>query len=326
MTEEKKQENQVNGSYDLSDKDEYSHDWEKFPPFHNESWYFNFIDRPNNVFLVTRLSYHMDKKKSLVLFLLVIDGKAKIYFQEIPLEKMPVGDACWDIDTKVNYFCVKPMEQWRIKFKNSKVELDINLEGRFPIFNSAEGTNPLAFLKEDYTKTELVFAQMHYEQPMIATGTLIMKKKGAVIETRNIKGLGQRDHSWGIREWAGIDSWNWVSAQFEDKTINFYKAEALGQVKQDGIIYTKGADNIRIESIEVSTKTKENEKTPVSSTFILTDENGKKRTIESKTIFSQYLPLPSEKGLTEIYEQVAVFTCDGKEGDGTSEYLSSTRK
>jgi len=322
MTKENKQKKNVNNSYDLSDKDEYSHDWGAFPPFHNESWYFNFIDRPNKVFLITRLSYHMDKKKSLILALLIIDGKAKTYFKEIPLEKMP---DTWEFDTKVKYYCIKPMKQWRIKFKNSKVDLDINLEGRFPIFNSAEGTDPLAFLKEDYTKTELVFAQMHYEQPMVATGTLILKKKGQIIETRNIKALGQRDHSWGIREWAGIDSWNWVSAQFEDETINFYKAEALGQVKQDGIIYSKCADNIKIESIEVSTKTKENEKTPVSSTFILTDENGTKRTIKSKTIFSQYLPLPSEKGLTEIYEQVAVFTCNGKEGDGISEYLSSTR-
>ena len=323
MTKEKKQKKQVNESYDLSDKDEYSHDWGKFPPFHNESWYFNFIDRPNNVFLVTRLSYHMDKKKSLVLVLLIIDGKARVYFKEIPLEKMPAN---WEIDNKVKYYCVKPMKQWKIKFKNSQVDLDVNLEGRFPIFNSAVGTDPLAFLKEDnYTETEQVFAQMHYEQPMIATGTLILKKRGEVIETRTIKGFGHRDHSWGIRDWGGIDSWNWVVAQFEDETINFYKAEALGEVKQDGIIYSKDADNIRITNIEVSTKTKEDEKTPVSSTFIITDENGKKRTIESKTIFSQYLPLPSEKGLTEIYEQVAIFTYNGKEGDGISEYLSTTR-
>jgi len=323
MTKEKKPKEQVNDSFDLSDKDEYSHDWGKFPPFHNESWYFNFIDRPNNVFLVTRLSYHMDKKKSLVLVLLIIDGKARVYFKEIPLEKMPAN---WEIDNKVKYYCVKPMKQWRINFKNSQVDLDVNLEGRFPIFNSAAGTDPLAFLKEEnYTEIEQVFAQMHYEQPMIATGTLILKKKGEVIETRNIKGFGHRDHSWGIRDWGGIDSWNWVVAQFEDETINFYKAEALGEVKQDGIVYSKSADNIRITNIEVTTKTKENEKTPVSSTFIITDENGKKRTIESKTIFSQYLPLPSEKGLTEIYEQVAIFTYNGKEGDGISEYLSTTR-
>ncbi len=52
----------------LSDKDEYMHDFEKdfgqFPRYHNESWYFNFIDRPNKFYFVTRLSLHMDTKKS----------------------------------------------------------------------------------------------------------------------------------------------------------------------------------------------------------------------------------------------------------------------
>ena len=322
MTKEKELIKQVNKGFDISEKDEYMHDWGKFPPFHNESWYFNFIDRPNKVFFITRLAFEMGKKRSLVLLFLVIDGKVISYFKGIPLEKMPDN---WEFDAKVKYYCIKPMKQWRVKFKNSRVDLDVNFKRRFPIFNSAEGTDPLAFLKEDYSKTELVFAQMHYEQPMVATGTLILKEKGEVIETRIIKGFSQRDHSWGIRDWGGIDSWNWVVAQFEDETINFYKAEALGEVKQDGIIYSKGADSIRIKNIEVTTKMKENEKIPVSSTFILTDENGKKRTIESKTIFSQYLPLPSEKGLTEIYEQVAIFTFNGKEGDGISEYLSTTR-
>ena len=31
-------------------------------------------------------------------------------------------------------------------------------------------------------------------------------------------------------------------------------------------------------------------------------------------------------GFTEIFEQVVIFTCEGKEGDGISEYLISTRK
>jgi hypothetical protein len=146
-----------------------------------------------------------------------------------------------------------------------------------------------------------------------------------VYETRNIKGLGHRDHSYGIRHWVEIDGWNWVSAQFEDMTINCYKIRLPGITPQMGVIYSKDKDNVIIENIDVSTKTKEDGKTPISSTFILTDKNGNKTTLNSKTISSVYLPLPSKKGLTEIFEQVAVFTCDGKEGDGISEYLISTR-
>ena len=265
----------------------------------------------------------MDKKKSRVLALLLIDGKAKIYFQEIPLKKMPVN---WEIDTKLKYYYIKPMKQWRIKFENSKVNLDINFEGRFPVFNSTESFNPFAFLKKNCLNTEVAVAQIHYEQPMIVAGTLTFKRKGDINEIRNIKAFGHRDHSWGIRDWSKIDSWNWVVIHFEDETINFYKAKGLGEIKQDGIIYSKNHDDLRIKNIEVFLKTRKCEKTPISTTFILTDENVNNITIKSETIFSQYLPISSKKTLTEIYEQVAVFTCDGKEGDGTSEYLFSTRE
>ena len=308
--------------FNITEKDEYMHDWGEFPPFHNESWYFNFIDRPNRVFFVTRISFHMDKKNSMILLLLVIDGKAKLYFKEIPLDKMPDN---WEFDTKVKYYCIKPMKQWRVKFENSKIDLDINFEGRFPVYGSAVGEDIIASIKKGIIEQDQVAAQMHYEQPMIATGTLILKKRGKIIETRNIRGLSQRDHSWGIRDWVRIDGWNWVSAQFEDEAINLYTVKALGKILEGGIIYSKDSENIKIEKIEVTTKTKDDGKTPVSSTFIMTDEKGKKRTIESKTIFSQYMPLPSPKGVTEIYEQVAIFTYEGKEGDGISEYLISTR-
>ena len=44
---------------ELSDKDEFMHDFEKdfgqFPRYHNESWYFNIIDRPNKVYFSTRV-------------------------------------------------------------------------------------------------------------------------------------------------------------------------------------------------------------------------------------------------------------------------------
>ena len=64
MTEEIDFEELIKNRVDLSEKDEYMHDLGEFPRYHNESWYFNFIDRPNNVFFITRLSIHMDKNKS----------------------------------------------------------------------------------------------------------------------------------------------------------------------------------------------------------------------------------------------------------------------
>ncbi len=310
----------------LSDQDEYMHDFAKkfgqFPRYHNESWYFNFIDRPNNVYFVTRLSLHMDTKKSRILCITIIDGEKNIYFNEIPLERMPEN---WEFDKKLKYYCVKPMNEWKIEFEEKKFNLHINIKGRFPVLDFGKIEDPNTIIEKYGEEFLKVAAQEHYEQPTIATGTLELKKGGNIFETRKITGLGHRDHSYGIRHWVEIDGWNWVSAQFEDMTINCYKVRLPGITPQMGVIYSKDKENVIIENIEVSTITKEDGKTPISSTFILTDKKGNKASLESKTISSVYLPLPSKKGLTEIFEQVAIFTCNGKEGDGISEYLISTR-
>ncbi|NVM31096.1 MAG: hypothetical protein HWN65_19800 [Candidatus Helarchaeota archaeon] len=308
----------LEGRVELTDQDEYMHVVESYPPHHNESWYFNFIDRPNNVFFITRLSFEMDKKRALILVLLVIDGKATNYFTVIPVEKMPDN---WEFDKKLKYYCIKPMKQWRVKYEDRKFALDVTFDARFPVFNSAP-EDPVAEIEKYGLEMLDVAAQQHYEQAMIATGTLVLKKKG---ETRNIECFSHRDHSWGTRDWVNIDAWNWVDAQFEDKSVNFVRSDVLGKNPQFGALSTKD-ETIKIVKVEVSTKTKDDGKTPVSSTFNLTDENGKEITVVSKTIFSVHLPLPSEKGITEIFEQVAVFTCEGKEGDGISEYLISTRR
>jgi len=322
MTEEIDFEELIKNRVELSEKDEYMHDLGEFPRYHNESWYFNFIDRPNNVFFITRLSIHMDKKKSRILCLLSVDGKTNTYYNEVTLDKMPDN---WEFDKKIQYYCINPMNQWRVKFEDQKIKIDINFQGRFPVFNSADAEDPREFLKKYGKEILTVAVQEHYEQPMIATGTLDLKKKGETYETRTIKGFGHRDHSWGIRKWVQIDGWNWVSAQFEDETINFIRSELLGKSPQNGVIFSKGKENAIIEKIEVTTKTKDDGKTPISSTFVLTDKEGNERTLESKTIHSTYLPLTSRTGKTEIFEQVAIFTCEGKEGDGISEYLISTR-
>ncbi len=326
MTEEIDFKELIKNRIPISEKDEYMHDFEKvfgkFPRYHNESWYFNFIDRPNRVFFVTRLSLHMDKNKSRILCLLVVDGKNNTYFNEIPLEKLPNK---WEFDKKIKYYCIKPMEQWKLVFEDQKFKLDVDMKGRFPIFNSADAEDPEEFIKKYGEELLKVVAQEHYEQPMIATGTLELKKKGKVYEMRNISGYGHRDHSYGIRHWVRIDNWNWVAAQFEDETFIIVRSELLGKIMQFGTIFTKGKENAILEKVEVSTKTKDDGKTPVSSVFTLTDKKGNIRTVESKTIHSMYLPLPSRSGKTEIFEQVAIFKCEGKEGDGISEYLISTR-
>ncbi|MFX0133770.1 MAG: hypothetical protein ACFFDN_09005 [Candidatus Hodarchaeota archaeon] len=309
----------VEKGVDISEDDEYKHDFGTFPEKHNESWYFNFIDRKNNIFLFTRWSMEMFDKKSTIMAVLIVDGKPNAYLAQPTIEIMPDN---WEYDKKLKYYCIKPMDQWKVEFEDKKFKLDVTFDARFPVFNYLSHEDPLEALEKYGVEMLEVAAQQHYEQGMKAKGTLILKKTG---ETRNIDCLGHRDHSWGTRDWVTIDRWNWISAQFDDKTINIARVEVLGKILQTGFISTKDG-NIHIKSVEVTTKTKEDGKTPVSSTFVLTDEKGNKTTVVSNTIQSIHLPLPSPRGKTEVFEQIVTFKCEGNEGDGISEYLISTRE
>ena len=79
----------IEGGVDISEKDECKHDFGTFPPHHNESWYFNFLDRSNNIYFITRISSEMYEKRSRIMLILIIDGKINGYANEISLEKMP---------------------------------------------------------------------------------------------------------------------------------------------------------------------------------------------------------------------------------------------
>ncbi|NVM52469.1 MAG: hypothetical protein HWN66_02115 [Candidatus Helarchaeota archaeon] len=309
----------IENGIEISENDEYKHDFGSFPPHHNESWYFNFIDRPNNVFLITRWSFEMYDRRSLVMFVLIVDGKITTYFQDISVDSMLDN---WEFDKRVKYYCIKPMQQWRVTFEDKKVKMDITFNARFPVFNYLSGEYPIDAIEEYGIELLDVAAQQHYEQGMKATGTLLLKKTD---ETRRINCLGHRDHSWGTRDWVGIDRWYWISAQFEDKTVNITRVEFRGKITHNGFISSKDG-NIVIKKIEVTTETKDDGKTPLTSTFILTDENGNKHTIISHTIFTLHFPVPVKEGFTEVFEQITTFKFEGKEGDGIAEYLISTRQ
>ncbi|MHA1381041.1 MAG: DUF7064 domain-containing protein [Candidatus Helarchaeota archaeon] len=312
--------NHLKGGTVVSEKDEYKHDFGTFPPHHNESWYFNFIDRKNNVYLITRWSMEMYDKNSRVMLILIVDGQSYVYFKDIPLETMPDN---WEYCKRVKYYCLEPMKKWRITFEDRKLKLDVLYDAIYPVFNfNSDGARDPTELLEDFGLKILdVAAQQHYEQAMNVTGTLIIKKTG---EVRRINCHGHRDHSYGTRDWIHIDAWNWAAAYFEDVYLSISRVSVFGKEFYNGFFSTQKG-NIPVVKVEVATKTKEDGKTPISSDFKVTDINGKKWNFSTKTIHSLHLPLPSDKGMIEIFEQIAIFSLSEKEGDGISEYLISTR-
>ena len=306
-------------NHPVSEEDEYKHEIaDTYPTYHNESWYFNCMDFNSNVHIITRLSYNAGDGTSDILLVLVIDGKVKLYVNRAIIKGMP---DTWG-DKRLTYECLVPLKKWRITFYDRKFSLDIVSEGRFPVFTYSSDEDPSKIFEEFGYKILDVATQMHYEQSMRVTGTLKIKKTD---ELRKINGLGHRDHSWGTRDWVGIDGWNWICAQFEDKVLNLTKTKVFGKFLEIGFI--SSADKVTpIRSVDIKTKYgfKGEPRAPISSTFhIKTDDD--EFDLVATTDHAIRLIRPTEKGITEIWEQIVKFDLKGEKGAGISEYMSSVK-
>ena len=81
---------------------------------------------------------------------------------------------------------------------------------------------------------------------------------------------------------------------------------------------------IKAIDIETTYGFKGNPKSPISSIYHLKTENEEFDLI-STTETSIRLIRPTEKGVTEIFEQIVKFDLKGEEGFGISEYMSSVK-
>jgi len=310
--------------FKIDRKDEFKHNWRKFPQYHNESWYFNFMDFNKKVHLVTRVGYRLGEKEIDNMLLLVVDGRKIEYFNTYKIEGFPDHDIYGD--NKLKYECLEPLKKWRITFNDDKFEVNIIYKDRFTPYVYGSQEDPAETLKKYGMEILKIAATRHYEQGMNVTGVVKLKDRDEIIEEKQINCYGHRDHSWGMRDWIKIDKWNWIACQFGDCTINASRVEVIGKIIKQGFIST-AEEHEPVIDVEVETEYgyEGKESVPKSSTFKITTPT-RQYTIVSKTWKSIYIRRLWEQGLTEVHEQIVEFEMNGKKGYGISEYMISTPK
>lgn len=309
--------------FTITEKDEFKHILRKYPQYHNESWYFNFMDFNANVHLVTRVGFRLGEKELDVMLLLVVDGKKVEYFNTLKVDGFPSDEIYGD--DKLKYECLEPLKKWRITYNGDKYEADILYKDRFTPYVYGSQEDPMETLKKYGMEILKIAASRHYEQGMNVTGVVKLKEKGQIKEERQINCYGHRDHSWGMRDWIKIDKWNWIACQFDDCTINSSRVEVIGKIIKQGFISTaKGHEQIIDVDVETEYGYEGKASVPKSSTFKIKTPT-QQFTIISHTWTSFHLQRQTEQGFAEVHEQIVEFEMDGKKGYGISEYLKSTR-
>ncbi len=290
----------------ISEKDEYAHTPSTHPLW-RESHYFNFYDGKQDVGGFTTIAVMPNKGSFEAGMVIVKDGKL-VYAH--PLEGTLEGK--WDglCFGKLSYTPIKPLKSWKIEFEDEDVKIDLTFKGINPVFDYGDD---LGFLTR-------VVGTRHYEHSGSVEGTLSLGN-----ESIYFSGFGERDHSWGIRDWHGCRRWTWFTAQFgQDLAFNCWYAVVEDKEVLRGSVYD-GEKNFPVKDIGIQTVFEEDGKTQKSMSFELTDSIGRTFKIDAKALIVIPVLRVSPGRTSLLNEAFSEFRCDTKRGFGVTEYLWTER-
>jgi hypothetical protein len=127
----------------------------------------------------------------------------------------PAGDGALDVSADGTTYAIswpKPFEEFRVTSAATGVVLPDPAQA----FHGIEGERVPVTLDLTWSSRAEVFPYemtTRYEISSWVTGTVTIGD-----ETITVDGGGQRDHSWGVRDW-WLFPWNWTSGAFADGTF-----------------------------------------------------------------------------------------------------------
>lgn len=284
----------------------------------NESFYFNFYDKESGIFAFMRIGLKPNKKeKDVFCCFLMPDGSLIGIKDKEPLKNM-------ELSAKgLSFVKIFPEKKWALNFSGHlallggpkpvpvSVSFSIGFETLNKVFNYRECVSGI---KEQISQS---VASEHLEQFGRVTGVLNIAGKEHIIN-----GMGERDHSWGVREWNAPKMWIWLTCQFSNEyALNVTKLVVPQGEVDAGFIHLKGR-NVPLVKADIHTDYAE-DGFPSSLSMALTDKEGRTHMVTAKAIRKAALPFQSADGksLSILYEPLARYEYEGKEGYGVAEYL-----
>lgn len=190
----------------------------------------------------------------------------------------------------------------------------------------------LSFADRDAATLDLTFTSIHpafdYARhvggsgPAIATNRL--EQAGRVQGTLRlagkefpIAGFGQRDHSWGVRDWYLIQHYKWIAVQAgETSALQLLYAIVRGEASYKGYVFY-GADVAAIVRADVTTSYGADAISQRHVAASILDERGRTTVLEGDVYALTTLPMD----LSLLFEGAGRFSINGQEGTGIAEYL-----
>ena len=236
--------NLLHGVADMHEADEFFHS-PGGKEYWSESHYFDAIDTDADVALHGRVGFYPNRDVANVFFFLVTGGTVYWVREEAVDPADTHGLTVEGPEWTVEMVPVDPPAEWRVRVEgtvtatragdpgavldaeggSARLDLECSLTSRHDPFYYSEGET---FPDEPNNDRYEVATRVEGEATVDG-------------ETVAFSGVGERDHSWGRRKWAGDAEWLWISGAFEDGTaynhLSFWLAGHSDQRMVNGFWY-----------------------------------------------------------------------------------------
>ncbi len=284
----------------------------------SESYYFNFYDERNDLCMFMRIGLkpNMDER-SMFCFIMMPDGSvvgAK--------EADTMGNGTLDVRS-LRFRRVEAERRWRLDFEGTMARMEdigprpvrVSFALEFTSLNEMYDYREGVDVKGEALSRDV--ASEHLEQFGRASGTLRVGD-----EHFDVLGMGERDHSWGVRDWNAPKMWIWLTAQFsKGLALNVTKLFVEGGEVVGGFFHMNGR-NIPLVKADIRTVL-DPDGTPSSLAMSLVDKDGGKHKVSAEVLREVMMPFPGRDGKTMsvMHETLAEYTLNGQKGYGIAEYL-----
>lgn len=288
-------------------------------PQWSESFYFNFYDRAKDLCGFMRIGLKPNiSAKEMFCYFMMPDGSV-VGLMETVLFDAPTLNA-----KGLRFDMLEPEKRWRVTFlggmertterkaRKSHVELDLQFDALNEVFDYR------SCVSERGEQLSRRVAAEHLEQVGRLKGRL-----STGLDEFEIDGLGERDHSWGVRDWGAPKAWTWLTCQFsESHALNLTRLVMDEGTVDAGFVF-EGGRNIPVVRADFNVNM-DFGKNPMSFDMMLHDSEGNDHKVFGSVVKRVGVHFKSAGGSSAatMNETLARYTLKGKNGYGIAEFLS----
>ncbi len=282
----------------------------------SESLYFNFHDRENDITAFMRIGLKPNRGHKEAFLFIMTDDMVCGMRSAIPID---------DSGMSVNGLSFrKEGGGWRLSYngqlgsmtEDGPIPIEASLDILWTPLN--EEFDYRRCVDERAERMAAAVAAEHREQYGEAVGAVSLGTKRL-----RLRGLGERDHSWGVRDWNAPLEWMWINCHLDRRTsLNLTRLVVDQGEVVAGFVHRDGESHPIVRArVETRYSSKGG---PQSFDLDITDSEGKRHIIGGSVVRETVLPFEKDGVRSLLYETLSEYDWKGGKGYGIAEYLIRT--